>query len=218
MTMASAQNPRLQRMIDAIALPGVAVGHRLIAAGDEFALLPEEAMAFAGSVVKVRRASGAARMVARELLPRFGAPACPVPKSASGAPTWPAGIVGSLAHDAEVALAAMARRGDYAGLGIDIEPAQPLDPDVLDIIATPGERRAIADDPLQARVLFTIKEAIYKAVHPLDGVFLEHHDVEVSLAAGTARIAGGRVVPFRHALDQRIVALAFIAANGARSS
>ena len=71
----------LQRAIDAIAVPGILVGHRLIAEGDELALLPEEMAAFAGSVIKVRRASGAARIVARQLLSRFGQSAAAIPKS-----------------------------------------------------------------------------------------------------------------------------------------
>src|SRR5215467_6546010 len=67
-------DPSLQSAIDALAFPGIAIAHRLISPGDEAALLPEEAPAFAASVVKVRRASGAARIVARELLAR---PRCP---------------------------------------------------------------------------------------------------------------------------------------------
>jgi 4'-phosphopantetheinyl transferase EntD len=210
--MTTARNLCLLRMIDAIAVPGILVGHRAIAAGDEFALLPEEFGAFAGSVVKVRRASGAARIVARELMPRLGQPAQALPKSASGAPAWPAGIVGSLAHDAEVAVAALGRRGDYCGVGVDVEPAQPLDADLLDMVATASERRAIGGDPLAARALFVVKEAVYKAVHPLDGIFLDHHDVEVALASGTATVRGGRVVTFRHCIGARILALAFVAA------
>jgi 4'-phosphopantetheinyl transferase EntD len=203
----------VQPLIEAIAPPGIVVGHRVIMPGDEAALLPEEFAPYANSVIKVRRASGAARMVARELLPRLGQAPQALPKSASGAPVWPEGIIGSLAHDADIAVAALARRHDYAGLGIDIEPAQPLDHDLLGIIATPSERRAINDDPLQAHVLFTIKEAVYKATHPIDGVFLEHHDVEVSLSTGAATIRNGRVVRFKHRVGAHIVALAFIAAS-----
>src|SRR5712691_1983212 len=116
-------DPSLQSALDALALPGVAIGHRLISPGDEDALLPEEAPAFAASVVKVRRASGAARIVARELLTRLGLPACALPKGPSGAPIWPAGVVGSLAHDARLALAAVGMSHDVGALGIDVEPA-----------------------------------------------------------------------------------------------
>ena len=71
-------------------------------------------------------------------------------------------------------------------------------PDLLDIVATATEREGIQDDPLRGRLLFSIKEAVYKAVYPLDRMFLDHHDVEVSLAAGTAVVRNGRVVRFRY--------------------
>jgi 4'-phosphopantetheinyl transferase EntD len=208
--MTTATDPAVQRAIDGLAVGGVLVGHRLIAADDALALLPEERGAFAGSVDKVKRASGAARIVARSLMLQLGEPQQAIPKSASGAPVWPAGLVGSLAHDGRVAVAAIARRSAFAGLGIDVEPAEPLEPDLLDLVATSTERRGIAGDPLQGRLLFAIKEAVYKSVHPLDGVFLEHHDVEVDLAAGTAAVRNGRAVRFRYSLSSHIVALAFI--------
>ena len=99
--------------------------------GDELALLPEEAAAFAASVIKVRRASGAARMVARELLARFGQPPRAIPKSTAGMPLWPEDIVGSLAHDAEVAIAAIASQREFSSVGVDVEPAEPLASDLL---------------------------------------------------------------------------------------
>ena len=105
-------DPSLQREINALASPGLLIGHRLISPGDEDALLDEEAGSIASTVVGARRASGAARIVARELLAQLGHPRAPVPKSASGEPIWPAGIAGSLAHDDEVAVAAVGPRRD----------------------------------------------------------------------------------------------------------
>jgi len=212
------QNSSLQSTLEEIAPPRVLIGHKIIAEGDEQALLAEERDAFAGSVVKVRRASGAARMVARELMRRRDVTPQPVIKAHGGMPTWPDGMVGSLAHDATVAVAALARRDDYLSIGIDIEPAEPLDPDLLDMVATPGERAAIQEtiqgtiqaSPLHGRLLFAIKEAVYKAVYPLDRVFLDHHDVEVDLAARTAAIRDGRTVSFIHGQSSHIAVLAFI--------
>ena len=158
----------------------------------------------------MKRASGASRIVARSLMLQLGQPQQAIPRSASGAPVWPAGLVGSLAHDSRVAVAAMARRSDFISLGIDVEPAEPLDADLMNVVATSGERDRITDDPLQGHLLFAIKEAVYKAVHPLDGVFLEHHDVEVNLAAGTAAVRTGRTVRFRCGVSTHIVVLAFI--------
>src|SRR5205085_4587465 len=95
----NAINSQLARAIEAMSVPGILVDHRLIAEGDELALLPAEMATFAGSVLKVRRASGAARIVARTLLSRFGHAPQVIAKSTAGMPVWPEGIVGSLAHD-----------------------------------------------------------------------------------------------------------------------
>ncbi len=206
----TATSPTLQCAIEALSVPGIAIGHRLIVDGDELALLPDEIVAFAGSVLKVRRASGAARIVARKLLSRFGQAERAIPKSTAGMPVWPEGIAGSLAHDATVAVAAIASLREYMSVGIDIEPAEPLDPDLLDMVATVNERRNLQDDPCRGRVLFAVKEAVYKAVYPLDWTFLDHHDVEVSLAAGTAVVRNGRTVSFRYSVATHIVAVAFV--------
>jgi 4'-phosphopantetheinyl transferase EntD len=209
--MTMLKSPSLTSALEDITIPGVLIDHRTIADGDEFGLSPEEHRALARSVVKVQRASGAARIVARGLMQRLGISPQTVLKAAAGMPQWPDGIVGSLAHDATVAVAALARRADFLSIGVDIEPAEGLDPDLLTLVATEGERAKIENSPLQGRLLFAIKEAIYKAVYPLDGMFLDHHDVEVNLATQTAAVRQGRTVPFRFSLSSHIVVLAFVA-------
>ncbi len=209
--MTADTDPLLQTATAALAPPGVLIGHRLIASGDESSLLPQELPAFSTSVLKVQRASGAARLAARLLLARLGHPDVALPKSSTGAPRWPDGIVGSLAHDERVAIAAVVRRHDMASLGIDVEPAEPLPDDLLDIVTTPKERSALSHDPFHGRLHFVVKEAVYKAAHPLDRAFLEHHDVELDFAQGKASIRNGRVVEFRFCIAPRLVALAFLA-------
>jgi 4'-phosphopantetheinyl transferase EntD len=207
-----ASSPQLQRAFQTLSVPGILIEHRIISDGDEKALLPEELDAFAGSVIKVLRASGSARIVARTLLPRLGLKPQAVVKSASGLPVWPHGIVGSFAHDSEIAVAVIAMQRHFSSVGIDIEPADPLDPALLDIVATPREREWASDEPCRGRLLFSIKEAVYKASYPLDGTFLDHHDVEVDFATDTAVICSGRLLNFRYCISNHIVALAFIAA------
>ena len=194
-----------------MAVPGVVIDHRLIAQGDEFALLPEEIGALATSVVKVRRASGAARILARELLLGFGRTRQAVPNAASGMPIWPDGIVGSLAHDSKIAVAALAKRRDFLSLGLDIEPAEALDPSIFDLVVTAKERLEISDGRCGGRLLFSVKEAVYKAVYPLDGIFLDHQDIEVCLTTQTAVVRNGRIVGFRYCIATHIVVIAFIA-------
>lgn len=211
--MTFVESPTLATTLQDIALPGVLIGHRIIAEGDERGLLAEEQAIFARSVIKVQRASGAARIVARELMQRAGIAPQPVRKAEAGMPQWPDGLVGSLAHDTHIAVAALARRADFSSVGIDIEPAEALEADLIDLVATERERRDIERSPLQGRLLFAIKEAVYKAAYPLDRTFLEHHDVEVDLRARTAEIRHGRTVTFRYGVSSHIAVLAFIEAG-----
>jgi 4'-phosphopantetheinyl transferase EntD len=206
-------DPSLQTAVDALSLPGIMIGHRVISSGDEYALMPEEAAAFATSVVAVRRASGAARIVARQLLAQVGLPGCALPKASSGAPIWPNGVVGSMSHNSRVAVAAVAMRRDFSALGIDVEPAEALPSDLLDVVVTPHERANIDEDPYQGRLLFATKEAVYKAVYPLDQTFLDHHDVEVSLTNRQAVVRNRRVVEFRFSISTHLLVVAFLRAG-----
>jgi 4'-phosphopantetheinyl transferase EntD len=203
----SAADPSLQRALDALAPPGLLIGHRLIQPGDEDALLAGEAASIASPVIAVRRASGAARIVARSLLAQLGHAGAAVPRSASGAPMWPAGMAGSLAHDDRIAVAAAGRQADVGSVGIDIEPATPLPPDMLALVATPREMESIGD-ALRGKLLFAAKEAVYKAVYPLEHMFLEFQDIEVHLAANKAITRSGRVVTLHHVMSSHIVVLA----------
>jgi 4'-phosphopantetheinyl transferase EntD len=199
----------LELAIGSLTVPGVDIGWRVISEGDENALLPGEELP-AASVAKVRRASGAGRIAARALMTRLGYAAQPVRRAPSGAPLWPTGLVGSIAHDDTIAVAALASSADFSGLGIDIEPAETLEPELLDLIAGPDERARIKDDPLRGRVLFAAKEAVYKATYPLDGIFLEHHDVEIDLANLRAVVRTGRTLALKFAISEHVIALAWI--------
>jgi 4'-phosphopantetheinyl transferase EntD len=191
--------------------PELNAGCRVIAVGDEFALTPAELRPISRSIVSVRRASGAARIVARKLLAQLDAPPpIELPRSTSGAPRWPPGFVGSLAHDDEFAVAVVARSRSVRSVGIDIEPVLPLPEDLLQIVTTPHEREQLDKDLVSARLLFCIKEAVYKATFPVDGVFLEHHDVDVCLTSSIARTSTGRGIRFYAIARPRLVAIAML--------
>ncbi|MDW6023717.1 4'-phosphopantetheinyl transferase superfamily protein [Mesorhizobium sp. BAC0120] len=199
--------------IEELAFSGVLVGQRLILPGDEDALLPEEAPAFDRSIVAVRRASGAARLVARNLLRCLGYPEWPIKRTSAGAPIWPEGIRGSLAHDSDYAVAAICREQHFRALGIDVEPAELLPRELAELVATPREREHLDADGFRGRMLFVAKEAVYKAVYPLDRIFLDHHDIEIDFANREATICNGRVVHLRFCASPHLAALAFIPAG-----
>jgi 4'-phosphopantetheinyl transferase EntD len=210
--MAVDEHLSLQLAVARLAVPGIVIGHRLISAGDENSLMREEVDGFASSVLNVKRASGSARIVARGLLAMLGLPKAALPKSTSGAPIWPEGVIGSLAHDYRIAIAAVGMRRDFGAIGVDIEPAEDLPADLIDIVATPRERIMISDVPYGGKLLFVAKEAAYKAVHPVDQTFLEHHDVEIDFASHKARVSNGRIIDLRFCISTHLVALAFVRA------
>lgn len=193
--------------------PAILVGSRSIAEGDEARLLPQELAGFAASAVSVRRQSGAARSVARELMERLGVDGVPIPRGPARAPVWPDRIAGSLAHCCDTAIAAVASRAEVLSVGIDIEPNAQLPDGVAERVATQAERSRYSADILSSRRLFVIKEAVYKAVFPLDRQALDFCDAEIDLDGGVARLSNGRVIAFAESIGRHIVALAHIPAR-----
>lgn len=102
---------------------------------------------------------------------------CDVPSILSGSmrePLWPGGIVGSLTHAGDVAIAIAAPCEHASGVGVDIEVARPA-PELWDQVPLAVERRwleGVADPAERDRMLlalFSAKEAIYKAFYPRVG-------------------------------------------------
>jgi 4'-phosphopantetheinyl transferase EntD len=208
--MHASHNNSLRSAIHSLAIPNIIVGHRAISPGDETTLMPEEAYAFSSSALVVRQASGAGRMVARDLLASLGFLGCAIPKATSGAPIWPAVVVGSISHDSDFAVAAVALNEHVSALGIDIEPAEYLPTDLLDLVVTERELARISDDPYRGRLLFAAKEAAYKAVFPLTNLFLDHHDVEIDLKKCMALIRQQWRLELRYCISSHLIVLAYI--------
>src|SRR5262249_5603694 len=152
---------------------GILVDHRLIAPGDESALLPAEVADLKRSAPAALRGSGAARVVAREMLSSLGVKDFALVRAEAGGLVWPTGLLGAFAHDDEVAIAVIAKRSEFAALGVDVEPAQPLPRELVSLVATPMERYRYSVELCTSRALFAAKEAVFKATNPIDGVFLD---------------------------------------------
>ena len=203
-----ADETALKQSIEQLSSPHILVGCRIIAPGDETALLPEEAASIASHAPHVRRASGAVRIAGRALLGRLGLLECAIARGSSGAPVWPEGVVGSFAHDDEVAVAAVARDNDIAALGIDVEPADPPS-ELQALVLTKRERTQMPPASWSGRLVFAAKEAVYKAIATLDGTLLDYQDIETDLLVGRAT-TDGRCLTVRYSTSPRLVVLAFI--------
>ena len=145
-------------------------------------LFPEEA-AYAASVVQTRALQFATgRHVARAALRRIGVAACEIPRNGR-LPVWPPSAVGSIAHTESLAAAIVGPATGHDGLGIDIEGRTAVSPEVAERVLSPAER-AWLPAPEWRTMVFSGKEAIYKAVYPLTGEFLGFRDVELDIDAG----------------------------------
>lgn len=91
-------------------------------------------------------------------------------------PVWPDQAVGSITHAAGRAIAIVARATRYRGIGIDLEAVDAVSDDVTERIAAPDERPACEG---AGALVFSAKEAIYKAVNPMVGEYLPFRAVEI---------------------------------------
>ncbi|MEU7042153.1 4'-phosphopantetheinyl transferase superfamily protein [Streptomyces varsoviensis] len=160
-------------------------------------LFPEEEALIAKAVDKRRREFTTARHCARQALARLGLPPAPLVHGERGAPTWPAGVVGSMTHCDGYRAAAVARRADIASLGIDAEPHGPLPEGVYESVTLPAERRhlgglaALRPDVHWDRLLFSAKESVYKTWFPLTGAWLDFEEAHLEFEAASGGAARG---------------------------
>jgi len=144
-------------------------------------LFPEEERSLGRAVEKRRREFVTGRACARRALEKLGVASAAIPSGRNGEPVWPPGVVGSITHCARYRACAVARLGEVASIGIDAEPNAPLPDGVLEDVAFGTELElAAADWPVQMdRLLFSAKEAVYKAWFPLARRWLGFEDVEL---------------------------------------
>lgn len=137
---------------------------------------PEEAAHVERAVEKRKREFAAARGLARTLFARIGASTGPLLNGADRAPIFPAGAVGSITHTAGYCGVVVARDSDYAALGLDVEQAEPLKADLLRMILSEDERPDYDPSDVaaleRAKLVFSAKEAAYKAQYTLTRTYL----------------------------------------------
>lgn len=162
---------------EALALfpPGVA-GAELLRLEDADPPLDAERAGLEGAAPARRLEFAAGRHCAREALRALGHAAVAVPRGEHRQPLWPPGITGSISHAGSYCGAVVARESTSAGLGFDVEEWGRMRPALWRRIATPAEREwlhARGDEGDRwATLLFSAKEAFYKAQYPRSAAFL----------------------------------------------
>ena len=158
-------------------------GRRSELLGEEHTLLSERA------VPRRQLQFHLGRAAAHDALLDGGYLARPIGRGAKGEPLWPANLVGAITHTGDIAIAAVAPCSCTAGIGIDLEAISQLSSSIDRLVYTLDEQAwiAAAGDESQARCrraqLFSAKEAIFKAVYPASGQWLDYLDASLRWCA-----------------------------------
>jgi 4'-phosphopantetheinyl transferase EntD len=161
-------------------------------------LFPEEEASVGQAVEKRRREFVTGRTLARRALEQLGVPPAPIASGDRGQPLWPEGFVGSITHCDGYRACAVTRAERFAALGIDAERHEPLPAGVLESVASPRERerlRGAGGGVHLDRVLFSAKEALYKAWFPLADKWLGFEDVDMVLGMHDGTFSAQLLVP-----------------------
>lgn len=109
----------------------------------------------------------AGRWCARQALAALGRPPCELLPDSDGLPLWPGGVVGSITHCRGLALAAvLPATQPETLLGLDLEKTNRLSLAASRRVLHPLELKFAEGDQVRASILFSLKEAFYKAQFP----------------------------------------------------
>ena len=148
-----------------------------------------------GDVCEKRYSEFAAgRSQARQLIASVTGVAESLPIGGYRQPVWPCEVIGSISHSDEYCAVAVAPRSVVECIGLDVEPFEELDADVAEVVLTDAEHASTGAidtqllrsgrEPLGGRahkLIFSIKEAIYKCCYPKVQAFIDFKQCNVTL-------------------------------------
>lgn len=140
------------------------------------------------------------RICAAECLRMLGAPDGPIGIGPRGMPLWPPRITGSISHCDGYCAAVATWQGTVRSVGIDVEERSRLQTNLEHLVLTNTEQafldtRSGEERADLATLLFSAKEAFYKAQFPLTRTFLDFTDVKISVSADRFSVRLERSVP-----------------------
>ncbi|MDJ0806917.1 MAG: 4'-phosphopantetheinyl transferase superfamily protein [Gammaproteobacteria bacterium] len=149
----------------------------------ETPVLQAEERLIAQATGKRQREFRAGRHCAHTALRRLGLPKQAILRDENRAPLWPLGYLGSISHCRNLCIAACVKQDPILGLGLDVEPLEPLRPGTQAYIQTAAETAFLqtAETKLPERLVFSAKESLYKCYYPLLQAFFGFHSVELSI-------------------------------------
>lgn len=109
--------------------------------------------------------------------------AFPLLRGQKGDPLWPEGIVGSITHCYPWNIAVAAKCSNPSAIGVDLETTERVQgADISELVCTSNELDWVHSGNSQKRLtmIFSAKEAVYKAFYPLCRRYIDFKDVELA--------------------------------------
>jgi 4'-phosphopantetheinyl transferase EntD len=157
-------------------------------------LTEKEAQVVANAIQKRKREFATGRALARQALAYLRRPGVELLSGPDRTPIWPPGISGSISHCDGRAVVAVAEHGT---VGIDIEQRRDLKPELWPLVMLPEEifeLEQYGDDEERgqgALLVFSAKEAAYKAQYGWSKQLLDFHAIRVNFDPQPTRATRG---------------------------
>jgi enterobactin synthetase component D len=111
-----------------------------------------------------------------------------LPVGVERGPVWPEGVIGSISHSKKMAIGCVGKVDQLKSIGIDTEEifSQQTIKDIQKVIALDSEKEMIAREipekytNLAYSILFSAKEALFKAIHPLCKTFIDFQEARMT--------------------------------------
>ncbi len=162
-------------------------------------LTPGEAAMVARAVPKRVRELAAGRALARRALVALGRSTAEILSTPDRDPIWPSGVAGSISHTDDYCAVVLGEAGSTGHVGLDVEGRGNVPVDLWSLTFVDEEIAFLETLSGSARtdaaaILFSAKEAFYKAQYPRTRVILSFHDVTIRLEADGSFTAALNVV------------------------
>lgn len=154
-------------------------------------LFQEELAIIANAVEKRRMEFSSGRFCAGKAMQQLCQASVPILQRNNGEPVWPKETVGSISHSLHWAGAAVSRSDQIYALGLDIETIDRIKAPILKRIITDKEQSLLNSKTGKTRqiytaLIFSAKEAFYKAISPRYGGTLRFKDISIILHDSTS--------------------------------
>ena len=155
----------------------------------------EEGQHFANAVLARRNEFISGRRCARAALAQIGHAPCALPTDADGLPIWPTGAVGSITHSRGLCCAVAASSDAVSSLGIDLEKTTRLSARAMERVVHPLEADFVGEDQALGSLLFSAKEAFFKAQFPVWGAQPNFKDLALQIDVASQQMSVLEIAP-----------------------